>query len=144
MKTFHFPLERVLDWRRTQLRMVESELERLHTEHNRIQSGMTDLRNDRITFETRLIASNRLDGTDLAALDAFLNHTRDEHSRMNQALNVCQAKIKGQIEIVSAKRRDVHLLEKVKERRTEIWSADVAREIQQLAEDTHLGRWKRR
>jgi flagellar export protein FliJ len=143
MKSFHFPLERVLAWRRLQVQIVESELERLHAEHHATQSRMISLTADRATFQVDLIATKHLDGTDLGAFNAFLNHSRDEHFRMHQALSVYAAKIKAQMEVVSDKRRDVRLLEKMRERRAEAWSVELSREIQQLAEDTHLGRWKR-
>jgi flagellar export protein FliJ len=143
MKQFAFPLDRVLDWRRAQVRIEEARLEALRAELRAIDGHARDLAAQRTQEEARLQSAGSARGGELAALDAFQRHVASEHQRLNQARKLCDQKIDAQARVVILKRRDVKLLEKLKQQRWESWNKDWEREITQLAEESHLAQWNR-
>lgn len=140
MKQFFFPLDRVLDWRRVQARIEEARLEALRAELLSIDARERDLDAQRAQAEAGLRSAGSARGEELAALDAFTRHAASEHLRLGQTRQACQQKIAAQARAVALKRRDVKLLEKLRERRWESWNKDLEREIAQLAEESHRAR----
>ena len=143
MKKFHFPLDRALDWRRTQARIEESKLERLFTALRTIDAQDAALHDERARSEAALLSASDVTGQDLAALDAFHTHVRAEHSRLTQARQQCGKQIAAQIEAVTSKRRDVKLIENLKQRRFDGWTAELGREIDRQADEAFLAKWNR-
>jgi hypothetical protein len=77
--------------------------------------------------------------------DGFVDtHVRAEHSRLTQARQQCGKQISAQIEAVTSKRRDVKLIEKLKQRRFDGWTAELGREIDRQADEAFLAKWNRR
>jgi flagellar export protein FliJ len=143
MKKFRFPLSRVMDWRRTQARIEESKLERLFTELREIDARVTELNEERTGSEMALIAAPSNTGADLAALGAFQRFAIVEQGRLAVKRAECAQRIAAQTQAVVARRRDVRLIEKLKERRLETWRADFGREIDAQAEEAYLAKWNR-
>jgi hypothetical protein len=144
MKKFAFPLYRVLDWRRAQLRLAEIEMERLHNERRSIEAGKAAVSRQKSSAQELVLSSNSVDGAEFLALDTFGQYADAERARFDQLLQVCAQKIGAHAEVVIEKRRDVHLIEKLKEKRLATWTAEATKEISQLAEETYLARWKPR
>src|SRR5215470_11468607 len=84
MRKFRFPLSRVLEWRRTQLRMEEVKLERAHAEVRKIQRQIEDVRSRRTAAEQALIASGSATGMELAVLADFKEFIANESTRLTQ------------------------------------------------------------
>jgi hypothetical protein len=143
MKKFAFSLDRVLDWRRTQVRREEAKLERLYAERSAIDARQHNLAIERQQAETSLRSLGQVTGQELAALDSFQRHVVAEGGRMTQAREGCDREIAVQVPIVAAKRRDVKLLERLKQQQMVSWSKDVDREISQDAEESHSAKWNR-
>jgi hypothetical protein len=141
LRKFSFPLARVLDWRRTQVRMEEARLERLYAELHGLEARAEQTRTEKIASEKALVESRSVTGEELAALDAFKKAAASERERLERLAADCRARIAQQIEAVSQKRRDARLLENVEQRRRTAWRADLAREIDQQAEELHLAKW---
>ena len=93
MKKFIFPLDRALAWRRTQARIEESKLERLHTALRTIDAREAALHDERTRSETALLSSAQVTGQELAALGAFQRHVRAEQARLKQARQECGKQI---------------------------------------------------
>jgi hypothetical protein len=55
-------------------------------------------------------------------------------------LGGCQKRIAAQMETVVQKRRDLRLLERLYDRKLAEWKKDLAREIDQQAEELNLGK----
>jgi hypothetical protein len=51
MRKFRFPLDRVMDWRRTQARIEEAKLEQLHGEVRGIEARQAELNGQRTQSE---------------------------------------------------------------------------------------------
>ena len=145
MKKFSFALDRVLEWRRAQARREEMKLERLYAELSALDASQAALREQLQQAETgvRSRTGPAIYGEDLRALSAFQSYAAAEHGRIAQARSRCEQQIAAQTRILTLLRRNVKLLEKLKDRRVTAWSREEEREIGQQAEESHLAKWNR-
>ena len=141
MKTFQFRLERVLAWRRAQTRLAEVKLEALHAELAGIAAHVQELARERDAAGRELLASGSATGLELALLDSFRKAADAEAARLEIARADCRRRLDEQMQAVTERRRDVKLLERLKERRLDKWQLDYAREIERDAIEAHLMRW---
>lgn len=142
MKKIHFPLDRVMDWRRTQARMEEAKLERLYGEIRGLDARRAKLDVERTKAERALLAAPSVTGLQLAELDAFQRFSVAEQGRLERQQVECGQRIAAQIQVVAAKRRDVRLLERFKDERLKAWNSELGREIDAQADETYLAKWK--
>jgi flagellar export protein FliJ len=148
MKKFAFALNRVLEWRHAQAQRQELKLKRLYDELSALATSQAALRDQRGAVETELgartgAAGSVLTGEDLGALHAIQEHVAAEHARIAQARLGCEQQIAVQRRILTTHRREVKLLEKLKEQRRTVWLSELDREISQQAEESHLAKWNR-
>jgi flagellar export protein FliJ len=141
VKRFSFPLHRVMEWRRTEARVEEAKLQRLFAEARGVEARVEELKEQRLAAEKELIAAPSSMGADLAALGTFQRFAIGEQKRLAAKRIECEGRIAAQMQAVAAKRREVRLLEKLKERRQETWRREVSRESDALAEEAYLARW---
>jgi hypothetical protein len=132
-----------MEWRRTEARIEEAKLERLLGERRGIDARAAALNVDRSEAELALIAARVSTGEELAAVSAFQRFSVAEEKRLEAKRIECEGRIASQMQAVAGKRRDVRLLEKMKERRMDAWRGEVNRENDALAEEAYLARWNR-
>ncbi len=144
MKTFTFPLARVLDWRTMQARIEESKLEALYAERRAIDSAAADLDRQQAESAHALLKAGMATSTELAALDGFRRFTTAEKARLQARREDCGRRIDQQIEAVKSRRRDVRLLEHLRDRREEIWTHELQRELDAQAGESYLAKWNQR
>jgi flagellar export protein FliJ len=142
VKRFEFPLDRVLAWRRTQARLEEAKLEPLLAREQALQAAARRLEQEGQQAQQEALARPSSSGDELAALDNFRQHTLREQQRTTQAQAQLRVTIDAHRSAIAIKRRDVRLLEKLREQRWSAWQSAAAREVDQQAEDSHLARWK--
>jgi len=142
MKKFQFPLQRVLDWRHVQARVEESKLEGLYAERRAIETEIEKLLEERERSDRAVAQGNGSTGEELAALSAFRRFSVAEHTRLDRLRAGCSQRIAAQIAVVTAKRRDAKLLEKLEQQRLAAWQIDFTKHIDAQAEESHLARWK--
>ncbi|MCS7315020.1 MAG: flagellar FliJ family protein [Bryobacterales bacterium] len=140
MKRFVFRLEPVLRWRRGQLELEQNRLRELAAERDRIRMRLRELEQHRREQESQLLSRDALSGAELAALEAWRLRQRAERERCQQALLEAERRLAEQRERVLEARRRVRLLEKLRERRYGEWQAEVERQVENLAAESHLGR----
>jgi hypothetical protein len=121
--------------------MEEARLERLYAELRGLEARTEQTLVEKATAEKALLASRSVTGAELGALDIFKKAATAERTRLDRLAADCRARIAQQIEVVSQKRREARLLESVEQRRLRAWNADLAREIDQQAEELHLAKW---
>ncbi len=143
MKSFGFALDRVLAWRTAQMQREEMKLEQLFKELRALDGALALIHRQRQQAEDELRARPKVEGKELSALDAFQQHAAAERARIAQARAGCEQRIAAQLEVLTAHRRNVKLLEKLKQQRRTAWSREQDREIAQLAEEAHLAKWTR-
>lgn len=141
MKKFEFPLGRVMDFRRTQARLEEIKLESLYAGLRAIDTRETALVQQRAQSENALKSAASVTGEDLAAFSAFAVAMKQEQTRLEKARSECRKRIDAQLAVLTAKRREVKLLEHLKEQRFEKWEKEMFKEIDQQADEAYLSKW---
>lgn len=141
MKKFAFPLDRVLDWRRTQAQLEESKLERLCAELGSIEARLLETQSEREQAGRRLIAKGSVTGAELLALDHFRKAAAAQCVRLAESAAAQRRVIEAQRKAVVEKRRGVKLLEQLHDRRLEAWHAELDREVDREAGELHLAKF---
>jgi len=144
MKTFQFPLERALDWRRTQLELAEARVQQqlaalAATDQAR---AALDAMGQRTEVEVRQFSP--LGGGDLCALGAFRLALKARAKELAAKRAACQKELAARQAVLVEERRRCRLLERLKERRWAEWHAAAEKELDELAADSYLAQWARR
>jgi len=144
MKRFAFRLETVLRWRRSQFDLEQSKLHKLVGEREVLRARIHELEGVRAAAEQAVLKAGEVRGEELAALEAYRRALAAQRANLQKALVACEEKIKAQRERVLEARRNVRLLEALKQRQRLAWEAELNRELEALAAEAYLGRWGRR
>ena len=148
MRSFRFPLERVRHWRQGQLDLEIARLEQLIGELNRMEAQRAEMRR-RLTEAEAVVqhaaaAGQQVDAGRLRDLDDFRHYTAREEARIVTAEAEVQHRITQQRQAVVRARREVRLLDRLRQRAWEKWDYEYQRETEQTASDLHLAQWCRR
>jgi hypothetical protein len=143
LKKFHFPLERVLAFRRTQLQIEQSKLERITLELKEIDSRIVAVEKSLQDSRTDIVRSQSKLGRELESFETFRGASEKQTAALAQARRACLDRISIQCRVLKQKERDVKLLEQLREDRIAAWRAAQAREVDQQAEESHLARWRK-
>jgi flagellar export protein FliJ len=143
MNRFHFPLEKVRDFRRRQLELEEAKLEALHAERQALAAESANLARETEQTRLSLMVTGVAEAQDLVASDLYLRHLSAVKKRLAAKLDDWQARADRQQQAIVEARRRVRLLEKLEERKLREWRAGVDREQENLASELYLARWKR-
>ncbi len=144
MKSFEFPLEKVLELRRQQLKTEEAQFRRHLRELADIDRRRAEFEAAGAAAEQQVRGWNPLVGRELHALGSFRLHTRQQELDLARPRSECQQRIAAQQKAMLEARRRVRLLERIKERRLTEWQAECDREIEQMASESYLSGWVRR
>ena len=142
MKKFTFTLEKVLAWRRIQVQIAEAELERLHAELRGVDAAQKHLQQEGERVERDFLEAASATAPEFVALGEFRKHVDEEETRIAKRRVEMAETIAQHATLITAKRRDLKLLEKLKEQRLHSWTEEVNKETAQLAEESYLARWK--
>jgi flagellar biosynthesis chaperone FliJ len=143
MKKFAFPLERVMDFRRMQARLEEIKIEALYAELRAIDTREVALIAQKAQSEKALRTEKSVTGFDLELFATFREAMTEELKRMDKARIDCRKRIDAQLALLTVKRREVRLLEKLKDQRFEKWEKEMFKEIDQQAEEAYLAKLNR-
>lgn len=144
MRRFRFRLESVLEWRRLQLEMEETKLQRLFEELHQVDAAARRLAAELEEAARIVTTSAQVEAADLAALESYRGWVARENARLARLRADCQKRIAAQRERVAAAERDLRLFEKLKERRYEEWRVESDREQEALSSELFLARWGRK
>ena len=143
MKKFSFPLDRVLSWRQSQVRLAEAELNRLRAEHNALAIQRAELTADVEQARRELAVSAETTAVELGALEHYRRAAAGKAARLEQTQVQLRETISRQMQVVFERTRDAKLLERLRETRLASWKAAASREVDQLAEESYLSRLAR-
>ena len=143
MKKFHFPLDRVLAWRHTLVRLEQIKLERMMGELRQLEGQAQVVQGEREAAERTVIQAPSNLGLELSAFETFRRASATRTAALVKEGSACLERIRVQREVISQKECDVRLLEKLREDRWRAWGLEQSREIDRQAEESFLGRWKR-
>jgi hypothetical protein len=144
VKKFKFPLDRVMDFRRTQARVEEVKLEGLYAELRALDTREVALIQQKVQSEKALRAAKSVTGFDLELFATFREAMLVEQKRLDGARADCRRRIEAQLAVLTVKRRDVKLLGQLKEQRFSKWDKAMLKEIDQQAEEAYLAKWTAR
>jgi len=142
MTAFRFPLERVLAWRRTQLEMEEARYRQCLDAVAALDHARAELEASGIQAEVQVRAWRPVAGGDLVALGAFRHAVRAREQQIAKRRAESAQAAAAQLKIMLEARRRCRLLERLKERRLDEWQAANDRQMEELAAESFLARWK--
>ena len=143
MSGFRFGLERVLSWRETRLSLEEADLERLRLEKNAVELAIAELRLSRARESAALGTLQSLSGADVRGIATTREWMEREEKRLQAKIGDCARAIEEKTTVVMEARRDVRLIQKLKERRRATWHKEVARRAEELAGESAIAGWRR-
>jgi flagellar export protein FliJ len=133
-----------MDFRRTQQRLEEIKLETLRAGMRAMDAREAALIQRRVQSEKALKSAASATGDELQTFNAYGLAMKEEIKRMDKTRAECRKRIEAQLALVTAKRREVKLLEKLKEQRFEKWEKEMLKEIDSQAEEAYLSKWNAR
>jgi flagellar biosynthesis chaperone FliJ len=142
MKPFRFRLEKVLAWRRTEMELEQYRTKRLAMELEETEHARARLAVDRTAAERSILAASSIDGMELAAHGAYLARVVRQEQELQRRRLEQEQRLNEQHQRLMEARRRLRLLERLRARRQEEWLAEVNRELEDFAAESHLARWK--
>jgi len=143
MKTFRFPLQRVLEWRAVQLRVEEEKLAGLQQQLTSLLQVREKLESARNRSESHLFASGAAAGSDLQSWALYQARLAKQQELLKTQLVQCEKLTLEQRQRLLKARTDHRVLERLKERRWRQWVYLNDREVEDTAAEVYLSRWVR-
>ena len=143
MKTFRFPLQRVLEWRALQLRVEEEKLAGLQQQLASLLQLREKLASARNRSESHLFASGAAAGSDLQSWALYQARLAKQQELLNAQLLQCEKLILEQRQRLLKARTDHRVLEHLKQRRWRQWVYLNDREVEDTAAEVYLSQWGR-
>ena len=143
MKKFHFPLERVRRYRKLQMEAEQVKMEQLQAHLRSIDSMEAELWRQKQQAEQALVESPIVGASELAVVDSFRAYTQ----RMANIFTLRRVQVEEEMSLqkenlLAAKQR-YEVLERLKSSSRAKWQYQLDRELEQLATEAYLARWKR-
>ena len=130
MKSFRFRLDRVLDWRRTELEMEEDRLRKMHAALAAIDRERAGLESTRDQACRALLARASVDGAELQLLSGYRTAVKLQCARLEQQRREREQAAAEQQQRLMAARRKLRLLENLKDRRLAEWKYETERQME--------------
>ena len=143
MKTFRFPLQRVVEWRALQLRVEEEKLAGLQQQLTSLLQLREKLASARNRSESHLFASGAASGSDLQSWALYQARLAKQQELLKTQLQRCEALVLEQHQRLLKARTDHRVLERLKERRWRQWVYLNDREVEDTANEVYLAKWTR-
>jgi len=144
VKAFQFPLERALDWRRTQLELAEAQVRQQVAALAAIDQDRAELDAMARRAEVEVRQFSPLGGADLCTLGTFRLALRARGRELAARRRECQKELTSRQAILVEERRRCRLLERLRQRRWAEWHSAAEKELDELAGDSYLAQWARR
>ena len=143
MTSFRFPLQKVLDWRRTQLELEEVRFKQQLMAVAELDRARAELEAAGIKAEIQVRGWSALAGGDRAALGSFRLDVKQKDSEIAARRVTCQKSLETQQGKMLEARRGCRLLERLKDRRLAEWTSARDHELEELASESFLAKWGR-
>jgi flagellar export protein FliJ len=131
-----------MEFRRMQARLEEVKLEGLYAGLRAIDAREAIVIQRRGQAEKALKSKTPVSGDELQEFDRYGVAMKEELKRMDKTRIECRKRIEAQLAVLTVKRREVKLLEKLKDQRFEKWEKEMLKDIDQQAEEAYLAKWK--
>jgi hypothetical protein len=143
MTSFRFPLQRVLDWRKTQLELEEVRFKQQLMALAELDQTRAELEAAGMQAEKQVRDYGSLAGGDLAALGSFRLDLKQKDGEIAARRVTCQKSLETQQRTMLEARRGCRLLERLKDRRLAEWTSARDHELEELASESFLAKWGR-
>jgi hypothetical protein len=143
MKTFRFPLDKALQWRRLELEVEEARYKQQAAELSTLDRRRAEVEASGIRAEIQVREWNPIAASELTALGSFRLAVKTEEAELARRRAECARKLAEQQQHMLEARRRCRLLERLKDRRLTEWTAACDREIEEIAAESYIARWNR-
>jgi len=143
MKKFRFPLDKLLRYRRSRLAERQAELEKLLAGRAQVERCLAALEQEEQLVMDSLRRMPVLGADDLASADQFRRYAVAESARLLREVSEFASRIEAARQAVVDARREVEILERLRERRLNAWRQEVDRETEQQIAELVVARWRR-
>lgn len=140
MSRFAFSLESVRRWRSTALLLEEAKLRAARARADDARRRLEDLRAVAVASRQALAHMPSVDGADLAQSVEFQRFAGRESQRLAAECARWERDACEQLNRRNAAERDLQLIEKLRARQWADWRSEEARQLQQMADETHSAR----
>ena len=142
MKQFRFALESVLKYRQLQFDVQRARIEELYAALQSVEAQATQLQ-DEVSREGRTVKlQGVVEPLELLALDAFSRSAEQQQSRFASRKTELLSSIDQERGKLLGTQRNRDLLDKLKDRQHTAWKAAEAAELEALAHEAFLSRWR--
>ena len=130
MKAFRFRLDRVLDWRRTELEMEETRLKQLRAALATLDRERAALESTRDYAVKAVLARGSVYGSELQLLSGYNAAVKLLCARLDEKRRTGEAETAAQQQKLLEARRRLRLLENLKDRRLAEWKYETDRQME--------------
>jgi flagellar FliJ protein len=142
MKPFRFALQRILEFRATRVEQEEQNLKTLQEELAGLDESIEKVEASREESSRALAMAEEARGEDLRALTSFCFRLDRERALLDGKKAACLQRLVRQRQTYLEARREHRLLEKLRERQFAEWMQAAGREVDKVAGELYLARWK--
>lgn len=142
MTTFRFALQKILDWRRTQLEVEEVKFRRAAEAVAAVDRARAEVQAAAVAAELEVRGWDQVAGRDLHALGDYRLHVHSQEQALDARRAECVRNAAAQEAAMLEARRRCRLLERLRERRWAEWKAAEERELDGLASESYLAQWR--
>jgi flagellar protein FliJ len=143
MKAFHFPLQRVLDWRALQLRTEEEKLSVIQNKLAEVLHRENALLVAELNAEMNLLGKPSAEGSEFRALAAFQLRLRHERISLLASRRNYENLLAEQRKRLLKARKDCKTVDNLKEIRKTAWKYLNDRELENTAAESYISKWAR-
>ena len=143
MKKFHFPLEKVREWREKLIAVERVNLEKIATELRQVEEARAALDRDVEANETAVLRGSSVDALSLRALHGFRQGVRARKISIESRVAEIRQRLKVQEQRLMEAQRNARLLEKLKQKALGSWQAAFNKELEEQAAESYLAKWNR-
>src|SRR5438874_12975815 len=123
MTSFQFPLQKALDWRRTQLDLEEARYKQQAAALAELDRVRAEIEAAGVKAEIQVRDWSPVQGRDLAALGSFRLRVKLQEKQIQARRQECERVLAERQNAMLEARRRCRLLERLKERRQVEWKA---------------------
>jgi flagellar export protein FliJ len=143
MKRFAFTLEKVSRYREARLRAEEARYATLRAYFDSLQDRMRDLEDSHLGRRVALSRGLQADGAQLERLHQYGEFVSVEVTRLARERDALKRDLETQAAVLTECRRNVELLEKLRDKEMKTWDQESTKELQLAAEESYNARWLR-
>jgi len=143
VRAFHFPLQRVLEYRELQMRTEEEKLSTIQNQLAEVLHRENALTAAQLNAEMNLLGRAVVDAGEFRALSAFQLRIRSEKVSLLAARKNLEVQVAEQRKRLLKARKNCKILENLKEKRKKTWTYLSDREIENTAAESYISNWAR-